>query len=173
VQISYTSSAQVQVQRFTLPVSVGLPLAAIILQAYLPKYLHFLSILDLPLLVTIFFAVARRNQLSGLLTGGVIGIMQDSLTSQLIGLFGIAKTVIGYLASSIGVKLDVENPGSRFLMTFAFYVLHSAIFYVVARGLANQMTVQLRWGHLLLAALVNAFVAVPLFAALDMFKQRT
>lgn len=171
MQISYTSSEQVQVYRLPIPVSIGIPLAAIVLQAYVPLYLHFASILDLPLLVTIFFAVARRGQISGLLTGGIIGLVQDSLTHQPIGIFGIAKTLIGYLASSIGVKLDVENPGSRFLMTFAFYGLHQGFYFILARGLANQQ-MELRWGHLLVAALVNALAAVPLFAALDRFKKR-
>jgi len=171
VQTSYTSSEQVQVYRFSPVVSVAVPLLAIVLQAYVPLYLHFLSILDLPLLVVIFFAVARRGKISGLLTGALIGILQDSLTHAPIGLYGMANTVIGYLASSIGAKLDVENPGSRFLLTGAFYVLHQAIFYIIARGLANQV-LQLVWQRLLIIAALNALVAVPVFSLLDRFKQR-
>jgi rod shape-determining protein MreD len=170
VQISYTSSQEVQAHRFNAAVSIAVPLIAIFLQAYIPLYLHFFAILDLPLLVTIFFAVARRGPIGGLLTGSVIGLLQDSLTHQPIGLYGVAKTVIGYLASSIGVKLDVENPGSRFLMTWVFYVLHQLIYYVIARGLANQV-LQLRWHHLAMAATVNAFCAIVLFAVLDHFKR--
>jgi len=172
VQTSVTSSEQIQVHRFSLGVTVGVPLAAIFVQAYLPIHLHFFSILDLPLLVTIFFAVARRSPVSGLLTGAVIGVVQDSLTHQPIGVYGISKTVIGYLASSIGVRLDVENPGSRFLMTFVFYLVHEGIFQVIARGLASEV-LQLRWGHVLIAALINGIVAVPLFAVLDRTKSRT
>ena len=172
MQTSVTSSEQIQVHRFSLGVTVGVPLAAIFVQAYLPIHLHFFSILDLPLLVTIFFAVARRSPVSGLLTGAVIGVVQDSLTHQPIGVYGISKTVIGYLASSIGVRLDVENPGSRFLMTFVFYLVHEGIFQVIARGLASEV-LQLRWGHVLIAALINGIVAVPLFAVLDRTKSRT
>ena len=172
MQTSVTSSEQIQVHRFSLPVTIGVPLAAILVQVHLPIYLHFFSIFDLPLLVTIFFAVARRAPVSGLITGGVIGLVQDSLTHQPIGVFGIAKTVVGYVASSIGVRLDVENPGSRFLMTVIFYVVHEGLFQLIARGLAAEV-LQVRWGHLLIAALVNGVIAVPLFAVLDKTKQRT
>ncbi len=171
MQIPLTSSQQAQTQRFAPPVLLGVPLIAIFLQAYVPLYLPFFRILDLPLLVTIFFAVARRSPIGGLMTGCIIGLLQDSLTHQEIGLFGIAKTVIGFLASSIGVKLDVENPGSRFLMCGFFYLIHQAIYLLVARGLANQ-ALQLRYSHLILAALLNAIIAVPLFAFLDRLKQR-
>lgn len=171
MQITYTSSEQVQIQRFSLPVLIGVPIAAIVLQAYLPIYLHFLNVLDLPLLVTIFFAVARRSQVNGIATGSVIGLFQDSLTHQPIGIYGISKTVIGYLASSIGVKLDVENPGSRFLMTFTFYLLHQATYHLIGRGLAG-LVIEVRWVHIVLCALVNALVAVPFFSLLDRFKQQ-
>jgi rod shape-determining protein MreD len=172
MQISVTSSEQIQVHRFSLVVAICVPLAAIIFQAYAPIHLHFLSILDLPLIVTIFFAVARRGQVSGLLTGGIIGIVQDSLTQQPLGLYGIAKTIVGFLASSLGVRLDVENPGSRFLMTFGFSIVHSLLYFLVGRGLAAQ-ALELRWKHLLLAALINALVAVPVFMVLDHTKQPT
>lgn len=169
MQISITSSEQIQVQRFPLPATIGLPLLAILLQSIIPKYLHFFGILDLPLLVTVFFAVARRVPIAGLLTGGMIGLVQDTLTGQAIGLMGIAKTVIGFLGSSIGVRLDVENPGSRFLMTFFFYLLHQTIYLVVARGLVNQVC-GARWGWWIVCAIVNGLVSVPLFGLLDRTK---
>jgi rod shape-determining protein MreD len=143
----------------------------VLLQAYLPVYLPFFRMFDLPLLVTIYFAVARRNQVTGLLTGGAIGLLQDSLTHQPIGLFGIAKTVVGYLGSSIGVKLDVDNPGSRLLITFVFYIIHQMIYLLIARGLAEQVLTW-RWGYVALAAFGNAILGVFFFALLDRFRQR-
>ena len=55
-----------------------------------PRF-HFFSLFDLPLLVVIFFAVARRSQVAGLVTGSVIGLLQDALTHQHIGIAGIAE----------------------------------------------------------------------------------
>jgi rod shape-determining protein MreD len=172
VAAPYVSREQVEVYRFSVPVAVGVPLAALLLQSFLPLRLPFMAIFDMPLLVTIYFGVGRRNQLSGLLTGSIIGLLQDSLTHQPIGLYGIAKTVVGYGASSLGVKLDVDNHGSRLLATFGFYLLHQIIYFAVARGLAEQV-LYWRWGHQALAAVANAALGVVLYFMLDRLRQKT
>jgi rod shape-determining protein MreD len=171
VPITYTSREQVEVYRFSAAATIVISLIAVFLQAFIPLRLHFFSIFDLPLLVVIFFAVARRSQVSGMLTGAIIGLLQDSLTHQPIGIYGIAMTVVGHGASSLGVKIDVENAGSRFLVTLFFYIVHEVVYFTVARGLVG-LTLQWSWPHELGSALANAIVAVPLFALLDKFKQR-
>lgn len=171
--ITYTSGEQVEVYRFSIPVTIGIPLLALFLQAFVPlRFPRFAVYLDLPLLVTIFFAMARRNAISGLLTGAVIGLAQDMLGHNAIGIYGIAKTVVGYGASSLGVKLDVENAGARFLVTIGFYLLHSAVYFTVARGMVN-MTQHWSWLYGSLAALANGAVGTVLYFILDKFKQRT
>jgi rod shape-determining protein MreD len=172
VPITYTSGEQVEVYRFSIPVTVGVPLLALFLQAFVPRQFPFFSYFDLPLLVTIFFAMARRNPISGLLTGALIGLVQDCLGGHQIGLYGIAKTVVGFLASSLGVKLDVENAGARLLITMGFYLVHGVVYFTVARGMVN-MALTWSWGHSILAGLVNALLGVVLYFVLDKFKQRT
>jgi rod shape-determining protein MreD len=172
VPITYTSQEQIEVYRFGLPVTIIVPLIAIFLQAFIPVRFPFFAIFDLPLLVVIFFAVARRSPVAGLITGSLIGIVQDSLTHNPIGLFGIAKSVVGYGASSLGVKLDVENAGARFLVTMFFYVVHEFVYFMVARGLVG-LSLQWSWPHELRSAIANAILAVAMFAVLDRFKQRT
>jgi rod shape-determining protein MreD len=171
VPITYTSGEQIEVYRFSVPVTVGVPLLALFLQAFLPRRFPVLAYIDLPLLVTIFFAMARRNPISGLLTGAVIGLVQDSLGGHPIGLYGIAKTVVGFGASSLGVKLDVENAGARLLLTLGFYLLHGVVYFTVARGMVN-MNLNWNWGWSVVAGLVNAMLGVVLFWFLDKFKQR-
>jgi len=97
--------------------------------------------------------------------------VQDSLTHHPIGMYGISKTVVGYAASSLGVRLDVENPGSRLIMGFGFYLLHQGIYFAVARNLVNE-DIPWAWGHTLGAALANGLLAVVLFAVLDKLKRR-
>jgi rod shape-determining protein MreD len=173
VPITYTSGEQVEVYRFSFPVTIGVPLLALFIQAFVPvRFPGFARYLDLPLLVTIFFAMARRNPVSGLFTGAVIGLAQDMLGHNPIGIYGIAKTVVGYLASSLGVKLDVENAGARFLVTIGFYLVHSAVYFAVARGMVN-MTQHWSWFYGTLAALANGAVGTVLYFVLDKFKQRT
>ena len=162
---------RIEVYRFNPAVTIGVVIAALILQAFLPVKLGFFRVFDLPLIVTIFFAVARRSQVSGCLTGAVIGLLQDSLAHQPLGVFGIAKTVVGYGASSLGAKIDVENPGSRLLMTMGFYLIHEFIYLGIARGLVG-LDRQWMWGHELRNAVANAVLAVVVFAVLDKLKQR-
>jgi rod shape-determining protein MreD len=172
VAAPYVSREQIEVYRFPLPVAVGVPLAALLLQSFLPLHVPTLALFDLPLLVTIYFGFARRNQITGLLTGGIIGLVQDSLTHQPIGLYGLAKTVVGYSASSLGVKIDVDNPGTRLLVIFGFYVLHQLIYFGVARGLAGEV-LYWRWGHQLIAALGNGALGLVLCMVLDRLRQKT
>ena len=170
--VTYTSGEQIEVYRFSVPVTVGVPLLALFLQAFLPRRFPALAYIDLPLLVTIFFAMARRNPISGLLTGAVIGLMQDSLGGHPIGLYGIAKTVVGFGASSLGAKLDVENAGARLLVTLGFYLVHGVVYFTVARGMVN-MNLNWNWGWSVVAGLANGMLGVVLFWLLDKFKQRT
>ena len=170
--LSITSREQFEVYRFNPVVAIAVPLLAIFIQAYLPLKISFFNIFDLPLLVTIFFAVARRNPITGLLTGMIIGLVQDSLTHSFLGLYGIAKTVVGFAASSLGVKIDVENPGSRLLMTAGFYIVQKVVYYTVARSMA-RMDLQLDLPHILGAAVANGFLAIVMFSLLDKTKQRS
>ncbi len=112
-----------------------MPLAAIVLQALLPKPVPRLAILDLPLIVTLFFAVSRRNPVAGTLTGAAIGLLQDMLTNQPIGVNGMAKSVIGYVAASIGVQVDVENITTRIVINFGFSLLNSMLLFLINRRL--------------------------------------
>src|SRR5436305_15197661 len=107
---------------------------AVFFQAFIPHIIPaFSSYFDLPLLVTIFFAMARRNPVSALLTGAAIGLAQDALGSHPIAVYGIAKTFVGYGASSPGVKLDVESVGTRLLVTTGCDLLHAVRYFLIAR----------------------------------------
>ena len=171
LNLSYTSRDQVEVYRFSWLVSALLPLLVVALQAYLPVRFYYLRIFDLGLLLTIFFAVSRRSQMSGMLTGAAIGLLQDCLTHTPFGVYGIAKTLVGYGASSLGIRIDVDNPGSRFLLTFFFYAVHRAIFEAIQHYLMG-LPVHLNVGHVAGVAVANSILAVFLFGLLNRLKIR-
>jgi rod shape-determining protein MreD len=145
-------------------------LVAVVLQSFLPVYFAKVAILDLPLLITIYFGLSRRNPSTGLLLGTVIGLLQDSLSKTPLGLFGISKTVIGYLASSIGARLDTEHPIARFALTAGFFALHQGIVILVQKLLLAQPQ---QWFtmRLLIACLVNATLGVFLYYFLDRLRK--
>src|ERR1035438_8550899 len=163
----------VAVYEFSWPAIIFIPLVAVLIQIFVLGKIPFLAAISLPFMVTIFFAVARRNPISGCLTGCAIGLMQDLFAgpSHPLGMYGIALTIIGYLASSLGLKIDVENPGSRFIITYLFFVAHQGIYYGVAHGLLGQVQ-QWSWSHVAISALANAVIGIFVFKFLDRFKQR-
>lgn len=169
---SYTSRRQLEEHRFHPLIALLVPLFSIVLQAILPKAFPALTILELPLLITVFFGVSRRSPAAGALTGAAIGILQDSLTSQPIGVNGIAKTIIGYTAASIGLNVDVEALTTRVIMIFAFSLLNSGLLYIINRRLLGFFDFHLQWNHELTRAAINTAIAIPVFLLLDKTKRR-
>jgi rod shape-determining protein MreD len=169
---SYTSRRELEEYHFSPVVSIGVPLLFILLQAYVPKIFPKTVIVDLPLLAVIFFAVARRNPITGAVTGALIGLVEDALTGSPIGIFGMAKAVVGYIGSSIGLRIDVENPLTRVLIVFGFSLLQSALVFSINRVLLGNPEVHPLWLYQLLRAGLNTVVAIPVFFFLDRFKLR-
>lgn len=172
VAVTYTSREEIEVHKFSWAVSVGIPVAAVFIQVFFPVRVKSLMVFDLPLLVTIYFGVSRRKPIAGLITGALIGTLQDAFGHHFIGVNGIAKTIIGFLASSLGVRIDVENPGSRFLMTVAFYLVHQAVLILINVALVGGPREVWMWGHILIAAVANGLLAVVLFVGMDRLRLR-
>jgi len=169
--ISYTSRRELEQHSFPPAVTLLVPVAAIVLQVLISKLSWRLGIVDLPLIVTIFFAVSRRSPVAGTLTGMTIGLLQDALTAQPIGVNGMAKSVIGYIAASIGVQVDVENLTTRLLMNFGFSLLNSLLLFLINRRLLGLQDFHVLWVHELIRACVNTVVALPVFLLLDRTKR--
>ncbi|HEY6390435.1 MAG TPA: rod shape-determining protein MreD [Bryobacteraceae bacterium] len=155
--------------RFRLIWLIIIPLIAILFQVYIPRFLSFLSYLELPLLITVHFALARRGPIAAVLYGMSIGLVQDSLSDQPIGMFGIAKTLVGYFAASVSMRFDVENPLVTFILSFFFYFFHQFFYWVLARALLGEAML-FDTQQTLIFGLLNAAVALPLFRILDKLK---
>jgi rod shape-determining protein MreD len=172
VEHSYTSRQELDQYRFHAAVTLLAPLTCVLLQVLLPKLWPGLAILDLPLVATIFFAVARRSPIAGTITGTLIGLFQDGLTNRPFGVYGIAKGLIGYMAASIGFAVDTDNMINRTLMSFGFTLVQSGLVYLITHWLLGDHSFHLDMLHELLRACANTAVAVPLFFLLDRFKLR-
>jgi rod shape-determining protein MreD len=168
------SETHIEVHKFFPGAIVVVTVAALVSQAMAPVYFPKLEILDLPLLVTIYFGLSRRNPSTGLLLGTVIGLSQDALSGPTVplGFYGIAKTIIGYLASSIGARLDTEHPAARFALVFVFFVLHQAMLVLIGRLLLAQPHTWFNV-NLAMAAGVNALLGTVLFLLLDRLRKRS
>ncbi len=179
--MEYTSGGRImvdsarEVRRASYPwwVFIVVPLGALLIQVYLPLFptLHLISRIELPLLVTIYFAIMRRSQLRGLAIGVTLGLTQDSLFQQHIGMYGICKTLVGYFSASIGMQFDVENGLVRLILCFIFYLFHQFLYWVLQRSLLDLPTVFDLRSELLLAV-INAVIGLVLFHLLDKLRRR-
>jgi rod shape-determining protein MreD len=148
------------------------PLLAILFQVNIPLFFRHLSYLELPLLVTVYFSLMRREPVTCTLIGAVIGLVQDSMSNHYIGIFGIVKTLVGYFAASVSLRFDVENTTVRLVLSFFFFFFHQFFSWVLGRALLGQNVDFDLWQTLLFGAF-NALVAVPLFLILDRLRDRT
>ncbi len=169
--LSYTSRREAVEQNYPITVMLLAPLVAVYLQSYLPLHFPRFSILDLPLIVVIYFSLGRRSQVTGAVMGTGVGLLQDALTHLPLGVNGIAKAVVGYYAGSVSVRLDVDNPGTRLLINLIFTLVNSVMLYTVLRFLMNQAP-GWHWGYELLRAVLNTLVAMLVFLLLDLFRRR-
>jgi rod shape-determining protein MreD len=147
----------------------AIAIAAILFRVYVPRWISYLSYLELPLLATIYFSLMRRSPVMGVVYGASIGLAQDSLSPDPLGMFGIVKTLVGYFAATVGQRFNVDNSGVRLVLSFFFYFFHQFFYWVLARALLSQM-IGFDVSTTLIVAVLNALVAVPLFGVFDKLK---
>jgi rod shape-determining protein MreD len=83
--------------------------------------------LDL-VLVVVVYAALTSGRVTGLLAGTFAGLVQDTLSSGVVGIGGLAKSIVGFLAGVAGTQFIVAQPLPRFVVFFSATVLHAAIF---------------------------------------------
>ena len=170
MDVRLANEQHIEVHKFHTGVVTGSVILALMLEAFLPVHLRWAELVDLPLLVTIYFALSRRSPSAGLLLGMIIGVAQDSLSHTPIGLYGICKTIIGFIASSIGARLDVEHPLARCLLTFVFFHLHNAAFVFISRLLLARPEPYIET-RVIVASIVSSLLTIALFPLLDKLRK--
>jgi len=160
------SRRDIEIHRYPFLIYGLVPIAALVLQAWLPRLTGAYTWYDLPLVVTVYFALGRRSPIQGTILGGGLGLFEDALTNHAIGVNGIAKTVAGFLAASVGVRIDVENHTIRLSLNFLLSLLCSAIYLFIYRFLLG-IDMEWSWFNEIFKAIGNSVIALILFPLLD------
>jgi len=160
-----------EIHRYPAALYVVVPVIALVLQALLPRITGRFSFYDLPLVVTIFFALGRRSPIQGMLMGSILGLFEDALTGHPLGINGISKTLAGYLAASVGVRIDAQNWLVRVLLNFSLTLLCGAVYLFIYRGMLG-MDLEWNWLNTLFEAVGNSVIAMLFFPVLDRFQAR-
>jgi len=168
----YELSRRSRVAYFRPASFVLVPLAAILFQVYVPRFYDSARYLELPLLAVVYFSLMRRAPVVGTLFGCAVGLVQDSLSHHPLGIFGIVKTLAGYFAASVSLKIDADNPGVRLVLGAFFFLFHQFFYWVLVRALLAQ-DLDLEFTQMLALAVLNAAVALPLFFFFDKLKVKS
>jgi rod shape-determining protein MreD len=123
--------------------------------------------LDLVLIVVVYVAI-KSGPSTGLVAGTVAGLIQDSLTSGILGIGGLAKTLVGFLAGVLGSQFIVTAPLPRFLLLLMATVLHAAIFMGLYT-LLNLRQFPAPYASIVAQAFGNALVGVIAFQVIEWF----
>ena len=101
---------------------------ALALQTTIARYVHGTMAVDLVLVAVVYVALTS-GPAAGLLTGAIAGLVQDALVaSPVIGIGGLAKTIVGFLAGIIGTQFIVTHSLPRFVVFFSATALHAVVF---------------------------------------------
>jgi rod shape-determining protein MreD len=139
---------------------------ALVAQTTLARFVSGTIVVDL-VLVVVVYAALLAGPVSGLLTGTFAGLLQDALSIGVIGIGGLAKTIVGFLAGVIGTQFIVSQAPSRFVVFFAATVLHAAIFMGLYQ-LLGLRDFGAPYGKVLEQAFANAVVGTVAFQAAEL-----
>jgi rod shape-determining protein MreD len=144
--------------------------AALLLQKFLPLRVPLARFFDFPLVVTIYFALLRRDKVFAIGLGAGVGLLQDAFSNGLIGVFGMAKALVGYLGASASVKFDLEQLPARFVLTAILVPVHGAFLLALEYGLLESPPPF--WPlDFVTSVLVNVGLGLILFQLLDRFRR--
>jgi rod shape-determining protein MreD len=121
--------------------------------------------IDLVLVALVYVALST-GPVSGMLAGSLAGLIQDSLSSGVIGIGGLAKSIVGFLVGALGQQFIVTAALPRLVIFVTATVLHAAVLMglYVALGLR---TFPSPWTAITSQALGNALVGLIAFAIIE------
>lgn len=140
---------------------------ALALQTTLARFLVAgTAAVDLVLVVVVYVALTT-GPAAGMLAGSVAGIIQDALSSgDVIGIGGLAKSIVGFLAGVIGQQFIVTAALPRLVMFMAATALHSLVFMGLYQVLGLR-SFPSPWAAVLSQALGNAVVGMVAFLIIE------
>jgi rod shape-determining protein MreD len=144
-------------------------LVALLLQTFLPLKIPLAGLMDFPLLVTVYFTLVRQNKIFGIALGTGLGLMQDALSHGYVGMFGMAKALVGYLAAFAAIRFNVESLFARSVVTASLILLHNLCMAGLQHALLDSPPAFMAL-DLASAVLVNVALSLIVFPALDRFR---
>ena len=148
----------------------GASVVALLLQTFLPLKLPLARLMDFPLLIAIYFALMRRDKIFGIGLGTVLGLLQDALSHDFIGIYGITKAIVGYLAATVSTRFELESLVTRSVLTGGFVLVHNLCRAALQHVLLDSPP-RFQPIDMASAVLVNVALGLIIFQILDRFRR--
>lgn len=139
---------------------------AIALQTTLARFLVGGSAAVDLVLVAVVYVALTTGPVSGMLAGSAAGLIQDALSSGVVGIGGLAKSIVGFLAGAFGQQFIVTAALPRLVMFVAATALHAAVFMGLYE-LLGLRAFPSPWKAVTTQALGNALVGIVAFTFIE------
>jgi rod shape-determining protein MreD len=138
--------------------------AAVFLQVALARFtVGGTWVFDL-VLVGVVFAGLQWGPAAGLVGGTMGGLLQDLLSGSIVGVSGLAKTLVGFAAGLVGTQFVLTRPHARSIIVAGSTLVHRGLMLMLA-GLIDQQWPGVSWGAMLAEIGLNTLAAFLLFQA--------
>ena len=121
-------------------------------------------------LVAVVYVALTSGPVPGMLTGSMAGLIQDALSSGIIGVGGLAKLIVGFVVGVIGQQFIMTAALPRLVMFLGATALHAAVFlglYWAMNAALNAPMFAVSLRALAGQALGNAVVGIVAFAIIE------
>jgi rod shape-determining protein MreD len=148
-------------------VLIGIALA-LALQTTLARFVAgSTAIVDLVLVAVVYVALIT-GPVTGMLAGSVAGLIQDALSSSsgIIGISGLAKSIVGFLVGVIGQQFIMTAALPRLVMFVAATAVQTAVFMGLDVALGVRVFPD-TWQAATAQALGNAVLGIVTFAIIE------
>jgi len=113
-------------------------------------------------LVGVIYAAIYWGPTAGILGGTVGGLLQDLLSHGIVGVGGLAKTLVGFAAGTLSAQFIVTRAAARTVVVVAGTVAHRLL-VIALYALIDQRWPGIPWAALLSETVLNAAVALAAF----------
>ena len=117
-------------------------------------------------LVAVVYVALTTGPVGGMLSGTVAGLIQDTLSSGVIGIGGLAKTLVGFLVGAFGQQFIVTAAVPRLFVFMAATAAHVLLFQGLYAALGLR-TFSSPWAAVATQALGNTVVGMVAFATVE------
>lgn len=117
-------------------------------------------------LVAVVYVALTTGPIGGMLAGSAAGLIEDALSSGVIGIGGLAKSIVGFGAGVVGQQFIVTAALPRLVMFVGATAAHALVFMGLYTVLGLR-TFSSPWAALGAQAVGNSVVGVMVVSMID------